>query len=268
MIVFSQLSLVAKKTPINLEKALNKGLIVISAKGKGGLSILMNLRNKYKDTLILLIEAGRKFNSLNDNEQDILVTKEQLVQLKGLESKTITVFGFCCQASKGSPSVDSKYSAGKMANSSLVALANYCNKNNFDRGDIQSSVWCLSDKHSLSSISTKNMNLRNFIKKLTNQENTWYQKEYAQNTSTMAFTDMVTNIKGDIKYTTIENGIMTFEIMKSNGEMVRRYTNKKPVQKGTYDYKFNLQVNNWSKGKYIIHIYSDDQLQSKKEFEI
>ena len=49
---------------------------------------------------------------------------------------------------------------------------------------------------------------------------------------------------------------------------MQKFADKKMLEKGTYDYWFELQVTNWPKGKYFIHIYSGDQLLSKKEFTI
>lgn len=46
-------------------------------------------KNLTKDSLIILIEAGRKLNSLDDNYQDILIVKEELLGLRLSEEKAL-----------------------------------------------------------------------------------------------------------------------------------------------------------------------------------
>ena len=75
---------------MNLQNALDKKLVeakVISLGGYQGFCINMALKNLTKDSLILLVEAGRRLNSLDDKNQDILIVKEQIIALKNKELK-------------------------------------------------------------------------------------------------------------------------------------------------------------------------------------
>jgi hypothetical protein len=261
----------AARTPVSIEKAIKSGYITFEAKGKGGYSgscLQMKITNKHKDSLYVVLEAGRRLNSLNDEEQDILVTKEQLVKLRGGETKTTDVFGFCCQAGNHSPAKDSKFGVGRMSDSSLTALAKFCNENKFSTDDIQSSVWCLSDNHSIASIPGNNDKLRKFVGSIKHEEIPWYQKDYVAGTGRQSFSDQANKITGTISYTTLADGYMNIQLRDANGHLVQKFTNNKLIEKGNYDYWFELQVTNWPKGKYFIYIYSGEQLLTKKDFVI
>lgn len=271
LLLIISFSVQAKKTAISIEKAIKSGYITMEAKGKGGYSgscVQMKLTSKHKDSLYITLEAGRKLNSVNNEEQDILVTKEQLVKLKGMESRTVDVYGFCCQASNHAPQKESKFSLGKMADSSLTALAQYCNKNRFSSNDIQSSVWCISDNHSVSSIPSNNERLRKFVAQVKKEEIPWYQTEFEPGVGRQTFSNKTNKISGNISYTTLADANMQIQVMDRNGNLMQKFTNNKMIPQGTYDYWFELQVTNWPKGKYFIQIYSGEQLLSKKEFAI
>lgn len=259
------------RKPISIEKAIKMGYISLDAKGKGGHSgwcVQMKITNKHNDSLYVDIEAGRRLNSVNDEEQDILVAKEQIVKIKAKESKTINVFGFCCQASNHSPGKESKFSVGKMADSSLVALAEFCNKNKFSENDIQNSVWCVSDNHSVAGIPANNEPLREFVADLTKQEIPWYQKEYAPSTGLQTFSNKTDKISGNINYTISSESLMQIKLIDSKGNTLQVFSNNKIMPRGNYDYWFELQVTNWPKGKYFIHFYCGTQMINKKEFVI
>lgn len=268
---FIYLTVHAKRTPVSIEKAVKTGIVKLEAKGKGGHSgncVQMKITNKGNDSLYVLLEAGRRLNSVNDEEQDILVTKELIVRLRANETRNVQVIGYCCQASNHSPKQESKFSVGKMADSSLVALAKFCNENKFSEGDVQSSVWCLSDNHSVAGIPGSNEKLRKFVAGIKKEEIPWYQKDYEAASGQRTFSDRANKISGSISYTTLTDNYMNIQLRDANGHLVQKFTNNKLIPKGNYDYWFELQVTNWPKGKYFIHIYSGEQLLTKKEFVI
>lgn len=259
----------ANNTPMSIEKALKSGYLAMEATGKGGYSgncVQLKLINKSIKPLSFVLEAGRKLNSLDNEEQDILVTKEQIISLRAKETKNVDVFGFCCQATNRAPQKDSKFSLGKMSDSSLTALANYCGKNKFSVNDIQYSVWCLSDKHSVSSIPSNNEKLRKFVAEIKKEEIPWYQTEFEPGVGRQTFSNKTNKISGNISYTAATDGSMNIQVMDRNGNLMQNFTNTKVIPKGTYDYWFELQVTNWPKGKYFINIYLGNQILCKKEF--
>ena len=130
MVLMFSLQLSANNHEMKLQKALDQNLVKAEVKSLGGYQgycILLTLKNLGKDSLRIILEPGRRLNSVDDKNQDILVTKEEIIVLQKFENRSINVKGYCCQASNFSPSTGAKYEINKMADPSLVSLAQYLN---------------------------------------------------------------------------------------------------------------------------------------------
>lgn len=269
--IFTIATLSAKHKSISIENAYKSGLISFKIRGTGtykGDCLKIYFKNKIEDSLFLLLEAGRRLDSRNNMEQDILVTKDQIFILSGHQKKEFKVYGFCCQATNHSPGKDSVFSIGQTADYNLHALSMFCNMNKFDLNETQSAVWCISDKRPLASIPESNEKLRKFVSKITKEEIPWYQIEYEKSSSNTFISDNIERISGNITYTLTKSDFYNIELRDAKGNLIQNYTNKKPAVKGTYDYWFDMQVTNYPKGKYFIHIYNGNELVTKKQFEL
>ena len=263
--------LFAKHKTVTIDKAYKSGIVKLKIRGTGtykGNCLKMTLQNNTDDSLYILLEAGRRLDSKNNKEQDILVTKEQIFKLESHQKKDFSIYGFCCQASNHAPSRDSLFSIGKLADTNLVSLAKFCNINKFTVGETQSAVWCVSDRRPLASISASNESLRYFVSKITKEEMPWYQLEYHDASSNTVFSDRVERVTGNIMYTLTKDDFYKIELHDAKGKLIQNFTENKVATKGTYDYWFNMQVSNYPKGKYYIHIYNGNELVTKKEFVI
>lgn len=269
--IFTITTVFAKHKSISIENAYKSGLIKFKIKGTGtykGNCLKISFKNNSDDSLFLQLEAGRRLDSRNNTEQDILVIKDQIFVLSGHQKKEFNVYGFCCQASNHAPGKDSIFSIGKIADVDLVRLSAFCNINKFTDNETQNAVWCISDKRPLASIPESNENLRKFVSKITKEEIPWYQIEYEKSSSNTVISDKVERISGNITYTLNKNDFYKIELRDAKGNLVQNYTNKKLAEKGTYDYWFDMQVTNYPKGKYFIHIYNGDELVTKKQFDL
>ena len=104
--IFAFNFLIAKHKIYTIDKACKAGLATIKIRGTGnyrGDCLKINIKNNGDDSLFILLEAGRRLDSKNNGEQDILVTKEQLYKLEPHQKKEFFVYGFCCQASNHAP---------------------------------------------------------------------------------------------------------------------------------------------------------------------
>lgn len=269
--LFAVTILCANHKFISIEKACKSGLIIFKIRGTGtykGDCLKFSLQNQNKDSLFIVLEAGRRLDSKNNNEQDILVTQEQIFVLGGYQKKEFKINGFCCQATNHAPTKDSLFRIGRMADSNLVSLARYCNKNKFNIQETQSAVWCISDKRPLASIPEGNEELRKFVSKITKEEIPWYQIEYEKANSYSEISHTVERISGNINYTLAKEGSFRIELRDAKGRLLQNYTDRKPGEVGNHDYWFDMQVSNYPKGKYFIHFYNDKELVTKKQFEL
>ena len=267
--MFSISVLIAKHTFTTLEKATKSNLVSFKIRGTGfysGNCLKLNLINKTKDSLFIILESGRRLDSKNNDEQDILITKEQKFIVSGNQTKEFTINGYCCQANNHAPEKNANFNIGKMADSNLTALSQFCNKNTFNESDIQSSVWCVSNKRPIASIPAINEKLRVFVANITKQELPWYQLDYKKGTSISYIPTKPEKIFGYINYKIETDDSFKIELKDVDGNLIQTYANKKMVKKGEYDIWFDLQVSHYPKGKFYIHIFNGKKLVSKKEF--
>lgn len=264
----------SRKKPITIDKALSSGLIKVRISGKGGHNgscLKLNITNIKDDSVYITLEAGRRLDSEDEKEQDILVMKEQTFALGKKEQKESGIFGFCCQAHNASPAKDSKFKIGKMADSSLVRLASFISSkplNQYGISEIQNAVWCLSDGYETSSISQAAMDLRNFVAKEKKEEVPWYNSEYKPGENGRAGSGQTSKITGTIEYTLNSNAILCIQVRDKHGKLLQKFVHQKPMDKGTWHYNFSLEVVNWPKGEYSILLFADDQRIMEKPFRI
>ena len=175
------LNATARHQQMSLQQAIFRHLItskVMSTGAYQGFCMYIQLGNRGQDSLILTLEAGRCLNSLDDQFQDILVTKEEVIVLSRLQIKKIKVKGYCCQASNRCPNANAVYGINKLADSNLVCIARYLSRSNYPPAIEQMAVWSISDKYSIASVCDNRDNsfleLRQYLANLKGEKLPWY----------------------------------------------------------------------------------------------
>ena len=258
----------------SIEDAAKKGLIKLSIRGKGGFTgdvIEMKIKNLTNKKLDLKVEAGRILDSKKNNEQDILVTQEQEFFVNANQLKTLNVFGMCCQAHNSSPQNNSVYSVGKLADSSLIKLACFIDKNKqYSNYNAQQAVWTISDTNSLASISGGEKDivtaLRNFVSKITGRAIPAYDITYLQESENNVI-GRATKIEGIFDYSVPVNGKVTIGIYDINGHLVQLFFKDIPHQKGECKLFYTFRTRNLDRGTYYARMNMDGNLQKEMKIE-
>ena len=168
------------KTKISIQKAFDKKYITAKAICKGGLELDYSVSNLLKDSLLIVIPSGWRFNSNagKNDYQDILITHEEILVLSPKQTKKFDIKGYCCEATKSGPQKGVPYTFGKMADSSLVLLARYLNTHKIDSNTEQYSVWAISDGKETANITSNNDSiaalLRTFVATVKGEPLPWY----------------------------------------------------------------------------------------------
>ncbi|MEI6020009.1 MAG: hypothetical protein WCR21_02685, partial [Bacteroidota bacterium] len=204
----------------NLQKALNLHLVKASAKSLGGYQgycIELSIENLGKDSLFILVEAGRRLIAGNNDEQDILVVKELLLPLRKYEKKALPIKGYCCQASKHAPSAQTPYALNHLADSDLVKVARHLNKNCFNSEIEQSAVWSISDKKPIANIpkldDSSNLALRQLLANIKGEKLPWYNLYSSNYVSHYGqIIQIPQKLSGNLKYSNEENGYATLYV--------------------------------------------------------
>lgn len=261
---------------MNLQKAVDKKLVDVKITGKGGFQgycLNMALKNLTKDSLIILVEAGRRLNSLNDKEQDILIVKEQIITLKMYELKNADLKGYCCQATNGSPSKGSKFEVNKLADSNLVYLARYLNANEFDKNAEQEAVWSLSNNRSAANITAPDdsllQGLREKIAMIKGEPIPWYRihsRKIVYSNGVIGIVNLT--LRGDLSYSNDSENYATLSVVNEKGFPVCeiKSTWLKVAISGVY--RLDLPIKGLEKGKYTVELRTPDKQLAQREFEL
>lgn len=261
---------------MNLQKALDKKLVeakVTSLGGYQGFCIRMNLKNLSKDSLIITVEAGRRLNSIDDKNQDILVVKQEIIALRTKEEKGFNVKGYCCQASNHSPPMGAKYHINTLADTNLVKLARLLNFKEFDKNAEQEAIWAISDKRSSANISSENdsltQGLREMVAMLKGEELPWYRilsKKYVFENGAISIINL--RLQGLISYSNDKENYATLSVKNEKGLEVCQVKSEWIKISTNQIYKLDLPIKGLPKGKYSIELSTTEKQLAKREFEI
>jgi hypothetical protein len=269
------LQLQAKHIKLELQKALDKKLVkakVQSLGGYQGYCINMDVRNLSGDSLLVVLEAGRRLNSVNDRFQDILVVKEELIVLRKSEEKSIKVKGYCCQASNCAPGKNTIYNVNKMADSGLVRVARFLNTGCYSAGAEQQAIWAVSDGKPSAGITDKNaeaeLALRQLICSIKGETLPWYTVIYGTYVyPSGSIVNYPLVLKGKFKYSQSKAEYATLYVFNAKGEQVCLVRSEWLIP-GNNEYVVDIPVKNLESGKYTIALKTDSGELAHQPFEI
>lgn len=264
----------AKKNTVSLKTALDRKLISAKAICKGGLNLNYSVQNLTKDSLMVIIPAGWRFNS-NDPKndyQDILVTKPEIFVLKNKETKNIDIKGYCCELTKNGPMKGAAYTLGTLADSNLVQLARYLNAHPSDQNTEQHAVWAISDKEETANITNPNDSIAEIIRKfvaiLKDEPLPWYtllKKAYVTQMGTVY--NLPVKFKADINVPVSKACYSYCYIINSKGEKISEIFGKWLHPEKT-DYNAIFKVAGFKKGDYTLVVETEGTKLFEREFKI
>ncbi len=259
---------------VSLEEAVKKGFVNLIIKSKGGYLgevIEMKVKNTSNRPLDFKLETGRKLDSKNNNEQDILVTKPEEFSLCSNQTKTIKVTGMCCQAHNLCPHENADYSIGRMADSNLIKLATFIDQNKYYANfSAQQAVWAVSDNNSLGSITDGNRTvvetLRRYVSKLTGKVIPPYEVSYVRN-SEREVQGRARTIDGTFDYALPVNAHVTIGIYDENGVLVQALFQNIEHQRGNYKLYFTFRTLNLPSGVYYAKMKTNGSVGKEMKIE-
>lgn len=262
------------KTKVSLQKAFDKKMITAKAICKGGLELDYSVSNLLKDSLLIVIPAGWRFNSNagKNDYQDILITREEILVLKPKQTKKFDIKGYCCEATKSGPQKGVPYTLGKMADSSLVLLARYLNTHQTDSNTEQYSVWAISDGKETANITNHNDSiaalLRTFVATVKGEPLPWYTLlKRARVSSSGEVSDLPVRFKASITYQVPETCYSYCYILDSKGQKVSEIYGKWLLSENT-DYNASFNVASLKKGEYKLVLEGKNTPLFEKTFKI
>ncbi len=261
---FLSVGLFAKKDTVSIEKAYLNKLIKLDIKGKGGYQgpcIAMQLKSLNPDSMVLFIEAGRRLDSKDSTQQDILVVKDLFVSLTFNQQKDVDVTGYCCQARKGAPAAKSLFLVGALADKNLFDLGRYLNAaKKLNAGTIQNAVWCISDNNELSSVTDDGTEevgkLRKFLAKMKGIVTPWYNIFYKKVPGSL-FSGIPEKVTGNIDYYINDFSSVIVNIRNIEGTVVQTFLLGKAVPRGSHTFNMEWKPGKLPAGKYTVYMYEN-----------
>ncbi|MGZ3901790.1 MAG: hypothetical protein ACXVDC_15795 [Bacteroidia bacterium] len=275
-LVILTISLEARHQKLNLQKAIEQHLVkakALSLGGYQGYCINLNLTNQSPDSLIVVVEAGRRLNSMDEKDQDILIVKQEMILLGKLESKWTKVKGYCCQANNHSPSQNARYDVNTLADSALVFVARYLNSGSYDPHVEQQAIWAISDKKPTANITGKNdslaISLRQLVATLKGEPLPWYTVISSTHVfASGAMENYPQLLRGKLNYSNPADNYVTLFILDKNGKEVCLLKSQWLKACSDSNYDLNVPVKGLAKGKYTIGLRTAEKEITKREFEI
>ncbi len=271
-IVFCIIGNINAKTTASIERALKNNLIKASVICKGGLLLNYTIKNETQDSLKIIIPAGWRMNSVKEEYQDILITRDQILALGNHQKKIFEIKGYCCEADHSGPIEGALYENGQMADTLLVKIAEYLNSHPNDSNTEQYAVWAISNNRPVSNIAsycdTCESPLRNFVSKLKGEPAKWYTLLKCVKINCYGnISEYPLKLRGKINYSVNETCYAYFFILDRDGNKVGVIIGQW-LTPGNKDYLVNVNLKDFKKGKYKIMLADKKKEFFTKEFEI
>lgn len=264
---------------LSIHDAIKAGMLDAKASSFGNYSgkcVSLELLNKQKIAAKIMVPAGSVFYALNEAEQDIIVTHDQLIVLKPGEKKLSEISGYCCKMKNRVPGTGSGFKIGTTNNAQLQKLANYTNlKDSLNDHLVQEAVWSVSDGNDVSNIydasdTISSTGLRKTACQITGRPDTWYNTQQARKISDEGMIESnPVKITGKLKYILKGPATVHSELLTAKDNSTKKLGGSMPLPRaGTYDFDFKLTVEGYEKGTYYVLVFADGQQILKQEFKI
>ncbi len=250
--------------------------VTILANGKySGSSVQLKIKSSHKRDVELIIPTGTVFYTSDEGDQILIIVKELILVIAKGRTKKKTLDGFCTEASEKIPGTETTLAFMPTKRVQLQKLANFINENKgFNDHEIQEAIWCVSDKHSVANIYSrdhkKSLKLSQFVAELTGQKLSWNQVKRSHNQLGGFIQINPILVTGMVHFSTSKQITLKSKIIDTEGKMVYENSESMSVPKKDHvEMNFNLSVAGWSKGIYYVVYYDqDNKTILKKQFEI
>lgn len=148
-------SLQVQAVKIKLGDAIKKRQIQVIATGNGGYSgkaLKISATNRTNYKLEIEVDEGTIFQSADEAEQDLMVTKEEVFVLHPRGKTVTSLFTMCIQSHNMSPAMGALFTFNRIAKGDLLKLAELINQQDYQNSSAQSAVWAITDGASIEEI--------------------------------------------------------------------------------------------------------------------
>lgn len=144
---------------VDLDQGLQSGVITLNANGNDGSThylkpLQITMQNRTNKKVVIRINSGYRFISLDSATQDIISTQEELLTLNPNERQNVSLSGMCIQHHNAAPGAGDVFHFGGYAQRPLYRMARSIDSANWQNIQAQQAMWLLSDGGELTDIYT------------------------------------------------------------------------------------------------------------------
>jgi len=278
--IFSHISLQKKPAfqqieTLDLGDAIKKKLIDVSFVSNGsysGNSLVCKAKNLQAKAYKIRIPEGTFFQAPSDDEQSLLVPQSDYFLLQANQAKSVTLNGFCTNASKKAPTENGSFKlSAYTANTKMPTLLAHLKGKKYDNSTLQDAIWAITNGHQVSNVvgedKTTITDLRKFLFTLTGQKETWYESPQIRSIEPDRSINFETaRITGDLSYRTTQDAKVYSEVFSPEGEVTFKTNTRTIEMTGELTYNFKVEVKGWKKGKYQVRVMENNKLIKAFEF--
>ncbi len=249
---------------ISIEDAIKQKLIKVSAMSNGQYydeSVILSVQNLSAKTITLSIPPCYSFYPMEEGEQTLITTEEQLITLNSKQLKKQPIKAFCSEASDAVPTENVPFTFGNTQRKDLQKLMEYTSKHKVSPSALQDAIWAVSDGNSIANIfaeTTEDKNLRAYVAETTGRTNPWYTSpQNRQLNESRNIVSETVKIEGDLVFSLPETTTFYQEIRNKAGEVQLKGTKMLTLTKGeNIKFHFRIEVTGWEKGEYDVFVIS------------
>ena len=238
---------------ITLDEALLQKKISCTIKGNKNSthyyeSIALEVNNLSAEDISIDIKFGDMFIPINTIYQNIVVTENKLIVLKGKTNQRVSIKGMCTESSNSSGNESTVYTFKKGKDEKLSKLAGFIAENKYQNSTGQLAVWTLLNNENINNIissdSSEEGKFKKFLANLTGKTYSIKVKDYKTN----YYAPPKEKVGGMFEYTFAYPRDVQIAMFNDKNILVRELFNQKNISPGTHKTEF----------AYDASIYTDD----------
>ena len=264
--------------PISLEHALAQGIIDLEVQCSDDdfdvVVLELSMTNNSSRNQSIEINSGTQFSSINDSIQDMVIMENMIVDLNPTETEKVTFETYCTQSHNRYPDIGSKYTLNRNPNKDLFRIAKYKDENPEIAKEeflLQSAIWSVTNGEDVGYLFSDQIEaakgLRELCCDITGQEDVWYNKDRNINISESGYVACEpTTISGSVTFQNEEAAVVALHLYDEEGNIIWEKPNHLDLPEGRLTTYFELTVEGWPSGTYLVQYSTKKEVILEQEF--
>lgn len=261
-----------RKKNWTLKELVKNSKVEVQIKSNGehaGESVVLEINSTFNHDITVKVPAGTLFIPEDKEEQTLVVPKQELISISSKQTKETLLNGYCTESRDNSPSKGGDFTLGMTSDKKLSKFLTYLKTNEVDPDNLQESIWCITNNHSIGNIyvEDKKSTLKETLSKITGKKIPWQStKRKLTVNQQRRIVPIPLLIKGDIIFKTTKLTTVKSKIVKENGELIHDNEKTMKIPKSNrVSLTFNIKVKGWDPGKYYVIYYTTEGRELVKQ---